>query len=148
MTDFLKSRTFRILLACLGAFILIVGSFSLGVNVGERKARHMNGWAENYGRMFPSRGDFPGDMPFAPPPMPGSHGVFGKVLSVTGQAIVVQGQDGVEQNVLVTSSTDIRIGRDQAKVSDIKPDADASVFGAPNDKGQIEARLIRLMPQP
>ena len=148
MSNFLKSRLFRILLACLGALILIVGSFSLGVNVGERKARHLSGWAENYGRMFPMRRDFPGDMPFAPPPMSESHGVFGKVLSVSDQTVVVQGQDGVEQNVLMTSSTEIRIGRDQAKASDIKPDEDASVFGTPNDKGQIEARLIRLMPRP
>jgi len=148
MPDFLKSRTFKVLLACLGALILMFGSFSLGVNVGERKARHMDGWAENYGRMFPPRIGFPGDMPFAPPPMPDSHGVFGKVISVSGQDVVVQGQDGVEQNVLVTSSTDIRLGRDQAKVTDIKPDEGASVFGTPNDKGQIEARLIRLMSQP
>jgi hypothetical protein len=145
MSEFLKSRLFKVILICLGALILLIGSFSLGVTVGERKARHFSGFVENYGRMFPEqRRGPPENMPFAPLPLPDTHGVFGKVLSVSGQSLVVQGRDGMEQNVLVTSSTEIRIGRDRGTIQDVKPDADASVFGAANDKGQIEARLIRL----
>ena len=147
MSEFIASKTFKVLLACLGTLILLVGTFSLGMRVGERKAIHFMGFAENYDRMFRPRGG-PGDMPFAPPPLPNSHGVYGKVLSVSGQTVVVQGRDGMEQNVLVTSSTEIRIGRDTGSVADIKPDAEASVFGAPNDAGQIDARLIRLFPRP
>lgn len=131
----------------LGALILLAVAFSGGVAVGERKARHFAGWAENYGRMFdgPLRSPPRGMPMFNAPMLPGGYGVFGKVVSVSGQTVVVQGQDRVEQNVLITSSTEIRVGRDTGTVSDIRPDVDAAVFGAPNDQGQIEARLIRLM---
>lgn len=145
MPDFIRSKAFIMVLACIGALAVCLGIFMLGVNVGERKARHFSGWCENYDRMFmPKRGPR-GDIPFAPPPMPGAHGVFGKVLSVSDGSIVVQGKDGVEQNVLVTSSTEIRIGRERGTIQDIKADSEAAVFGAPNEQGQIEARLIRPM---
>jgi hypothetical protein len=146
MSEFIASKTFKVLLAVLGALILLVGSFSLGVRVGERKAFHFSGFAENYDRMFRPGGG-PGMMPFAPPPLPDSHGAFGKVLSVSGQSVMVQGRDGMEQNVLVSSSTEVRIGRDTGSITDIRPDDDASVFGVPNDAGQIDARLIRVFPR-
>jgi len=71
--------------------------------------------------------------------------VFGKILSADGNRIAIQGQDNVEQSVLITTSTVIRIGNYEAKIGDLKADQNVSVFGRPNDQGQIEAKLIRIM---
>lgn len=137
---------------------VLAGVFQLGMSVGERKAKHFNRWNENYGRNFGPGFTGPGMMdpgfgrrmmdlpqPFGNAALPGAHGVFGKVLSTDGGKILIQGQDGVEQSILVTTSTAIRVGNSEAKLGDIETDQRISVFGRPNDQGQIEARLIRLM---
>jgi len=145
----INSRVLRVVLACLAAFILLTGAFCLGINVGERKAHHFAGWMDNYDRAFGHR---PPEgfkmMPLEPAPFPGGHGVFGKVISVSGSNLVIQGPDAVEQDVTMTTSTQIRAGRDTIPMGDIRPDMDAAVFGAPNGRGQIDARLIRLFYQP
>lgn len=147
MKELLASTMFKGILFALAAMILLCGVFSLGVRVGERKAQHFSRWSENYGRMFGSRGG-PGGGFLSPPlfgEMPDAHGAFGTVLSVNGSAIVIQGRDNLEQNVLATTTTVIRIGRGTGSFADIRPDIEVAVFGVPNEQGQIEARLIRLM---
>lgn len=147
MQTFLSSIIVRRILLGIAVLIVFFGAFWLGMEVGERKAQHASRWSEQYGRMFNSpRG--PGRMPFGAPMFPPSHGVFGKVVSVSGNSVVVQGPDGVEQNVLVTTSTQIRNGRDQVKIDGISLNADVGVFGAPNHQGQIDARLIRVLRNP
>ena len=149
MTELLKSAWFKIMLACLAVLILFIAGFSLGLCVGERKASHFMNWSQNYDRMFPpgQRGGRHGG--FMPPrELPDTHGAFGKILSVSGQSVVIQNPNNLEENVLVTSSTEIRIGRDRGTLQDLKPEVQAAVFGAPNGQGQIEARLIRLMGPP
>ena len=148
MQELFKAKWFQYSLAVLGLLIIVIWSFTVGVGVGERKARHFSNWAQNYDRMFDPRHD--DRKPQQPPPgpmgnLPDAHGAFGKILSVSGSSIVIQGKDNLEQNILVTSSTEIRYGRERGTLQDLKPDTDAAVFGAPNNQGQIEARLIRLM---
>jgi len=154
MPEFIKSKVLMWILAGLAGIAVLAGVFQLGVSIGERKAQHFNRWSENYGRNFGPRGlpapGFGGEMmrgpqPFGQPMLPGGHGIFGKVLLTDGSSFVVQGQDDVEQSVLITSSTAIRSGNSEAKPDDIKVDQSVSVFGRPNDLGQIEAKLIRLM---
>lgn len=154
MPEFIKSKVLMWILAGLAGIAVLAGVFQLGVSLGERKALHFNRWSENYGRNFGPRGmlepGFSREMmrapqPFGGPMLPGSHGIFGKVLSTDGVSFVVQGQDSVEQSILVTSSTAIRSGNSEAKISDIKAEQSVSVFGRPNDQGQIEAKLIRLL---
>lgn len=148
MTEFLNSKiAFRVLIG-VGLIALIAGTFAAGVSVGERKSRHFSAWTESYGKSFggPQRDRRGGRPPFEPM-LPGGHGVFGQVLSASSGTMVVQGKDDVEQSVLVTSSTKIRIGRDEGKLEDIQPEMEAAVFGAPNGEGQIEAQLIRIMPK-
>jgi len=154
MSEFIKSKAVMWVLICLAGIVVLAGVFQLGVSIGERKSRHFNRWFENYGRNFGPPGimgrDWRRDMmnapqPFGRPMLPGGYGVFGKILSADGNRIVIQGQDNVEQSVLITTSTAIRIGNYEAKIGDLKADQNVSVFGRPNDQGQIEAKLIRIM---
>lgn len=147
MQSFFSSVIARRILLGIAVLIVFFGAFWLGVEVGERKAQHAFRGSEQYGRMFGNpRGS--GRTPFGAPMLPPSHGVFGKVISVSGNSVVVQGPDGLEQNVLVTTSTQIRVGRDQVKIDDIKLNSDIGVFGVPNEQGQIDARLIRVLKNP
>lgn len=132
----------------LGILIVILGVFMAGVSLGERKSRHFSGWCQNYGDMFNFRRGGDSRMPFPAPVLPFTHGVFGKVLSVEGSTVMVQGKDGLEQTVLVTSSTLIRDGRDPGTIENIRPGTEAAVLGDPNGQGQIDARLIRLINAP
>ncbi|MFA6429165.1 MAG: hypothetical protein WCV84_01565 [Patescibacteria group bacterium] len=159
MSELLKSPWMRTLLVALGLCAVLSAVFTAGIAVGGRKARHVMGWCGNYERQFtrpplgvgarlerdPRRGEA---FPFAPPMLPGGHGVFGKVLSVAEGSLMVQGKDTVEQEVLVTTSTQIRLGRDEQVLTEIKPDMAVAVFGAPNGQGQIDARLIRVIERP
>ncbi len=153
MNPFSDSPAMQRILISLAALIILIGTFTLGVNLGERKARHFSGWYENYGGMFYKHAPpmpRPGQ-PFAPR-MPDPHGVFGKILSISDTNLVIQGKDGIEQNVLVTSSTVIRVGNERTNMTDLHREGiinlDAAAFGEPNGQGQIEARLIRLFNKP
>lgn len=148
MKEFFTSKIVFGVLIGLGACVLLLGSFALGVTIGQRKAAHLCAWGQNYDQMFgPQRHGPPlARFPFNSAETPESQGVFGKVLSVSGSDIVVQGKDNVEQNVLVTTSTVIRNGAGQGSLQGIHPDVQASVFGPSNAQGQIEARLIRIFP--
>ena len=142
MKELFKSAALRYALIIIGALILLLGSFRAGISVGERKSRHFANWSEQYSPMFDRRER--SRMPFPPQMLPGTHGVFGKVISINSPLLVVQGKDNVEQTVLITSSTEIRVGRNNATIEEIKPDMQASVFGEAGDDGQIQARLIRI----
>jgi hypothetical protein len=119
-------------------------AFSLGLSIGERKIRHTNAWCQNYGALFQPRPSLIPGRPFMHELLPPAHGVFGTILSVSQNQLVIQGKDGIEQNVEVTSSTRIRVDRNEGTFIDLQPQSTVSVLGAPNAGGQIEAHLIRV----
>ena len=149
MKDLLKSNILRAIAVIIAALIILVGVFALGVNIGERKGNHFSRRAENnfrFQRPSPfQRPSFPMMMPFLQG-LPDTHGAFGIITSVSGTTMIVQGNDDLEKTVLITSSTAIRVGKNTGSATDLQPNASVSVFGAPNDKGEIEARLIRINP--
>ena len=154
MTNLLHSTATRRALLVLGALVLLCGTFSLGLHLGERRAGFASGWERGYRHMMPFNRGFgrgeEGTPPMMRPLFPNGHGVFGNVLSVSNDSLVIQGKDGLEQTVLVTSSTTIRVGTETVGLKDIPKDLSklqASAFGAPNASGQVEARLIRLFTQ-
>ena len=92
-------------------------------------------------------GDFWQDRSFIDP-----HGVYGKVVRVdpatnSGQAtIVVKGRDDVEKIIQASSGTSITRLREKISITDLKVDDSIVVIGNPNNEGQIEAKLIRVIP--
>ncbi|MBU1032869.1 MAG: hypothetical protein ABH820_00570 [Patescibacteria group bacterium] len=140
----ITSKPLYIILATLAIIIFLIGTFSLGVKIGERKALHFSKWYDRYERDFGRQKPGLGRVPMMPPGLPGANGVFGEIISTSESALIVQGKDEIEQSVLTTSSTSIRSGRGQSSLNDLKPGLSIAVFGTPNDQGQIEARLIRI----
>lgn len=144
---FFQSKSFKISLVAIGAFIVLSFVFKVGVFVGYSKARFSYSWGENYHRNFagPQGGFFDefrrgfGDRDFM-----SAHGAFGSVIRVDGNIIVMKGEGGVEKNILVLESALVRRGGENIKAVDLKPDEEIVVLGSPNDEGQIEAKLIRV----
>ncbi len=148
-TDISKSKVLRTLILGCATVLLLVATFTFGVVIGERKADHFSRWSDRYDRSLrPSRKSFERrrawQFPF--PSLPDTHAAFGRILSVADHELTVQQNDREEKNILVTSSTVIRIGRESGTQDDLRTDAHVAIFGGPNDQGQIEARLIRIFP--
>lgn len=159
VNKFLQSKIFKIIIIAVGAIIVFLFVFKLGVFVGERKASFSYRWGENYHRNFggPREGFF-GD--FSGKDFIDAYGVVGQIIKIdvfpasagsssaeTG-ALVIKGRDSVEKIVAVKKDTVIKRNQENVKIGDLKNGDFIVVIGNPNDKGQIEAKFIRLMPPP
>jgi hypothetical protein len=145
MKDLMQSQKIKSALWILGAVILLLIVFGLGMAAGYRRAVFSDRFGENYFRNF--YGGPPGG-PIAIGPMGGMpfnmHGVAGEVIDVSSSTISVKDPDGDELSVVVATDAVIREGAQTIMVGDVKPGDMITVIGAPNAAGQIQARFIRI----
>ena len=138
-----------------GIFIVIMLIFSAGINVGFRKASFGKSWGENYNENFGMgrRGTPPsnigqnwmnGMMGY----FPNAHGAIGKIMKLELPSIIMTDKDNIEKSILTKNDTKVEKVREKIKITDLKVDDFIVVIGSPNTQGQIEAKLIRLMPSP
>jgi len=149
MQNIFNSKWFGWVLAGIGAVILLLLVFRLGMYVGERRENFNGKWGENYGRFFgePKPGFFPG-MPGGGP-MEGGMNAFGNggtVLKVNSNTLAIKGNDGNEKVIALDSSTIIREMNQDIALKDLKPGDMIVVLGEPNNSGQIQAKFIRVFP--
>jgi len=144
INNFLQSKGFKITIICVVIFIVLFFTFSLGVFVGIKKADFSFRWAEQYHKNFagPEMGFF---QRFEGKEFMESNGVFGKIIQVNENSIIVMGQNEVEKVILITDKTAIKKQNSDIKIIDIKVDDEVVIIGEPNDEGQIDAKLIRVM---
>jgi hypothetical protein len=144
-----ESKKVLFIASILGVLIIISLIFQAGVYVGFQKASFGRDWGENYGRNFGMmRGDgrdLIGGMRNQKN-FPNAYGAVGKILKIELPTIIVQDKDGTEKVVLIKDDTGIRLMKEDIKASILKIDDFIVVIGSPNTEGQIEAKLIRLMP--
>jgi hypothetical protein len=147
---FFRSKAFVIVIIALFGLALLAGAFGLGIFVGYRKATFSYRWGENYHLNFggPRGGFFQNFQDLGGRDFIGAHGVFGQIIKIDDQTLVIKGQDNVERVVLVKSDTSIRRLGENIKLGDLKTNEYITVIGEPNDSGQIEAKFIRVMPLP
>lgn len=144
--DFFQSVMFKRILFGIGVLVLALLIFQAGLFVGFHKADFSYRFGDNYYRNFEGRrGELMG-MPKAD--FPNAHGAAGKVVKVSLPTLVVQDRDGIEKIILIKADTSIKKFKDDIKSAEIKVDDFVVVVGEPNDKSQIEAKLIRLLPPP
>ena len=145
--NFLKQKNSKIIAISIGALILFLLCFKAGVFVGYKKASFSYKWGENYHRNFagPREGFF-GDLKrgFGDKDFIDAHGIFGTIIKIDGNIILIKGKDNVETAVLVSDTTVIRRGRETIKPADLKTDNHIVIIGSPTEQGQIDAKLIRL----
>lgn len=148
---FFQSKLFKGIILGIAAFIILSLVFRLGVFIGGKKANFSFRWADEYHRNFggPQGGFF---RDFMGEDFMDDNGLFGQIIKIdpsanSGQAtLTIKDKDNTEKIVLVNDKTTIRYQRGDVKLSDLKVDDNVVVIGEPNASGQIEAKLIRVMP--
>lgn len=153
----LTSKIFKFAILGAGMVAVLFLVFRVGEAVGFRKAEFSYRFGDGYRNFLGPR---PG-MPFGAPmpfgmsrPFGGfdgdeflaGNGTVGNILSVnaTSSSFVVSAKDGSEKVILVSTSTIIRAHREDLNFASLKINDSVAVIGAPNDKGQITAKLIRI----
>ena len=143
--SFFKSTIFHIILWSIAGVIILLFTFKAGVIVGYKKASFSYRWGESYHRNFGGpRGGFSEN--FFVEDFIESHGTFGQIIKIDGNILVVKGRDNVEKIIVVKDDTAIRSKRIMLALSDVNINDYIVIIGQPNDQGQIEAKLIRIMP--
>ena len=146
----LNSKTFKIIVYILGILTIAFLIFEAGMVAGFRKASFGRDWGENYEKNFgsPHRmqvGDRLGDMGN----LPNAHGAIGKIIKIELPNIVVlDGKDKTEKVIIINDDTEIRMMKNIISSNELKEGLDVMVIGSPNSSGQIEAKLIRVVPAP
>ncbi len=146
INKYFQSGTFRGVLVVIGIIAAALIIFRAGVFVGYRKATFSYRWGENYHKNFGGpRGGFLMEA-FDKDDFINPHGTFGKIMKIELPTFVVEGSDGTEKVILIKDDTAIRRLRDTVETKDLKVNDNVVIIGEPNDKGQVEAKLIRIMP--
>lgn len=148
---FFQSKIFTGIVLAAGIIISLAIVFRIGVFVGQERANFSFEWAKEYHRNFggPS-GGFLGQIPGRD--FTNGNGLFGQIIKIDfssdgNQAtITIKGSDNIEKIVLAGQDTTIRTQRQNVKLSDLKIDDTVVIIGNPNNSGQIQAELIRIMP--
>lgn len=142
------SKRVRMVIIGLGVAVLALLIFQAGVVAGYHKARFGARFGDNFERNFvgPLGGGFGGTFPG--PGMPGGHGAVGEILSISLPQIVIAGPDNLEKTVLISTSTIVREFQNQITTDKLKVGDFVVVLGNPNEAGQVDAKLIRIMPPP
>ncbi len=133
--NFMQSRVFKMVLCGLGAVAVTLLIFQVGELVGYHRAKFSYQWGESYYRGF-GRKSFMG-----------GHGALGKVIKIEADSIIVADKDKSEKSILVDKETEIRKFRETVQLVDLKLGDMVVVVGSPNEEGQIEAKLLRIMPE-
>ncbi|HWA32079.1 MAG TPA: hypothetical protein VG694_01345 [Candidatus Paceibacterota bacterium] len=149
---FIGSKALTRVIYGLGILVVAALIFHAGSVVGFRKASFGHAWEEHYEENF---GMMAGVNPVNGPAgfgmmsdFPNAHGAAGKIIKVEPSDLIVEDRDGTEKVILFDDDTDLRKGRNSISTADLKIDDFAVVIGSPNDQGQIEAKMIRVMPAP
>ena len=148
--EILNSKAFRIVVYALGVLAVAFFIFEAGMVAGFRKASFGRDWGENYEQNFgsPHRMQFGknmGDMGN----LPNAHGAIGRIVGVELPNIVVlDGKDNVEKVIILDDDTEIRLAKNIIKDEELKEGLDVMIIGTPNSSGQIEAKLVRVLPPP
>jgi hypothetical protein len=144
VSDSKKVKTMIMIIACFAVASII---FQAGEIVGFKKASFGKHWGENYERNFGmvKHDRMMGEMPDR---LPNAHGAIGKVAKIELPNIIVTDRDGVEKIVVLGADTLIKKGQDNIEQKDLLLNDFVVVVGSPDDKGQVVAKLIRVMPSP
>ncbi len=144
--SFLHSRSFIIILWGIAIVLLLLVTFKAGELIESQRADFAYQWGQNYYHNFfgrPSGVDLDGNRFMT------SYGAFGPIISIAAPDFVIQDQNNnVEKNILTSTNTIIREMNGNISFGDLGVSERVIVIGQPNNSGEIEARLVRVVPVP
>lgn len=147
LKEFFETAHYHRLLAVIAAMLILVFVFTLGVFVGHEKTRFSHRWSENYYRNIigPGGRNGFGMMDFDRRGFNARSGL-GKIIKIDGHLLIIKDQANAEKIILVTDKTVIVRNSQNIKITDLKIDDKIVIIGRPNNQGQIEPKLIRVLP--
>jgi len=151
ITNLYHAKYFKTFTIVVGAILIALTSFAVGMSVGFHKAKFSYKWGENYERNFagPGMGGPMGFMhDFQGRDFRNSHGTAGVIVSLTDNNLVIKDRDGKENTVAVTDKTVIKKYREDIKITDLKQGDQVVVLGNPGNDGTINADIIRVFDNP
>lgn len=145
--EYIKSFSFKKLLIGLAGVTILLLVFSAGLMLGKARSEFEKDWEENYyGNIIgPGARGMKGMMGLARPGF-NPHSGLGQIIKIDGNHIIVKGPDNLEKAIAADEKTIIRKFDQILNVSDLNLDEFIVVVGRPNNFGQLEAKLIRVMP--
>jgi hypothetical protein len=145
--EILKNSKVQSVICVLGAIFVALIIFQAGMFVGFKKAGFAFKTGEQYFRQM--RG-MPNDnmMGMNRNDFPNTHGAVGKIISIKLPSMIVLDKNNIEKTVLISSSTDIKKFKDTIKSTELNVNDFVTIIGDPNDNAEINAVLIRIMPDP
>jgi len=152
--NFFKSKTFLRILYGIGIAVAVLLVFNAGMIVGFRKASFSYNFGENYYRAFGHRGmmDEPDGIPGIPgfpfDDLSGAHGAAGKIIKVSLPTFIIEDQNNVEKVIRLSDDSTIKLFRNNVGSTSISVGNFAVVIGSPNDKSEIDASFVRILPPP
>ena len=140
-----QSKVLKFVLWGIGIIIVLLVTFKAGEFIGFNRAEFSYRWGENYYRSVagPKQG--------IPEKIRGQdflmgHGILGSIIKISSSTLTIKDQDGTEKEILISDKTAVRSFRNEISASDLKIDDQVTIIGSPNNAGQIEAKLIRILP--
>ena len=77
-----------------------------------------------------------------------SNGAIGRIANVNLPTLTIENTDGVEKIILIKDDTVVRRFRETVKADSLKIGDFVVAIGTPNNNAQVEAKIIRIMPNP
>ncbi len=144
---FQASNTSKIILTLVALLVLLL-IFQAGMFVGYNKGSFTSRWDDRYFRGPNGQKDFRSPMFEMMQRGDGinPHGAFGEIISKDQSRLIVKGQNTAEEIININTDTIIRKHRDLASTSDLVIGGNVVIIGEPNANGEIDAKLIRIMP--
>jgi len=145
---FAESKNFKKLIYVLGIIFILALVFQAGMIVGFKKASFSRDWGDNYERNFGPKREGPSFIRDNMKGIPNAHGAIGKIIKVEFPNIVVLDKDQTEKVIIIKDDTSILEKKEILQKESLTVDKFVVVIGNPNAEGQIEAKMIRIMPAP
>lgn len=140
----IQSARFTKVLIGIGLAMSVLIIFEAGVFVGIHKAGTSFRMGDEYYRALGTGGQ----QGFFGEELSEAHGAAGQVLSVALPQFVVEENNNTEKVIVLGDQTVIRSFRSATSSNALAAGEFVIVIGEPNDKGQIDASLIRILPPP
>jgi hypothetical protein len=146
--DLSDAKTVKKTVSVIGVVVVAALLFQAGVFVGFHKASFGRDWDDNYENNFGTmhRGSLM--MGGMYDRLPNAHGAIGEIIKAELPTLIVLDKDNTEKVVLINDNTKIRKIDGDGTISDLAVGSFVVVIGSPNKTGQIEAKLIRITPNP
>ena len=124
--------------------------FQLGINIGSSSGRFACNWAKNYQNNFggPRTGFGPDFRDKSFEDSINGHGVFGEIIKIDKNDIVINDPKGIEKIINISKTTNIKVFDKDSSIDKLKVGDRIMVIGDPNEQGQIDAKLIRVFNKP